>query len=345
MRARRTLKPNGQIIDRLMLKKGWTVASLANKAEDSKGNPMDPRTVWSVLRSQPAFRSTLARIADVLDVSVEEIVDNEAFEEEAPVIPPSTQELVDKLPVQYNSMDGAEMIFIGPGAFLMGDDNLDNNPRHTVTLFGYWIYKNLVTVGMYKKFCQETNRQMPPEPEYPDYHFNPNWSKEDHPIVNVTWNDAKAYCEWAGVRLPTEAEWERAARGIDRRIFPWGNAFDNSKLWCSVSTQRRGTTSVGEYGISPCGCTDMAGNVMQWCADWYDAKFWSSPLANLPHPQNQSLGERESRVLRGSPWDMIGDASIHDLFFRSAYRFWYNPTYWLHNLGFRCAAGPYFTRS
>ncbi len=165
-----------------------------------------------------------------------------------------------------NPKDGAEMVYIPAGPFIMGDDGIfkNLNPRRTVTLSGYWIYKNVVTVGMYKRFCQETGAKMP---DFPGY--NPDWSKEDHPVVWVTWENAMTYCQWAGVSLPTEAQWEKAARGIDGRTFPWGDTFDQSKVWDikNAGTSRTRTTAVGKYGLSVYGCSDMAGNVIQWCAD------------------------------------------------------------------------------
>lgn len=255
---------------------------------------------------------------------------------------------------KINPKDGATMIFIPAGPFLMGDDDdqikdvytgVRNNPRHTVTLSGYWIYRDLVTVGMYKKFCQETGRQMPPDPvihynpnlgkEEVLVHFNPKWEKEDQPIVNVSWEDAMAYCQWAGVALPTEAQWEKAARGADGRKFPWGDTFDASKLWFSKSAvgDAGGTHSVGELGVSPYGCTDMAGNVWQWCADYYDASFLGSPAALGPDPVNRNVGDQKERVLRGGAWN----CSSLDYLFRTAYRIHNAPIARFISIGFRCA--------
>jgi sulfatase modifying factor 1 len=210
--------------------------------------------------------------------------------------------------VRVNPKDGADMVFIPAGPFKMGDVDRSDNPRHTVTLSGYWIYKNVVTVKQYLKFCAATGHAKPSAPS-----FDPNWSKEDHPIVNVSWDDAKAYCDWAGVRLPTEAEWEKAARGTDGRKYPWGDAWDASKAWCSKSSfgDAGGTTAVGKYGISPYGLSDMAGNVWQWCADWYDADYWKSDHGADPTgPTSGSF-----RVLRGGSWDNVNPG-----YFRSASR-------------------------
>jgi len=237
--------------------------------------------------------------------------------------------------IKTNPKDGATMIWIPPGPFLMGDDDDEiidhfieghprNNPRRTVTLSGYYIDKNPVTVAMYRRFCVATNRTMPPEPSW-------GWL-DNHPMVNVSWDDATAYCDWAGVSLPTEAQWEKAARGTEGRKFPWGNDFDTGKLQC-VSRNRnvRSTAPVGSFpaGASPQGVLDMAGNVWQWCADWYDKDYArSSPSQDPPGP-----GSGTYRVLRGGCW---ADLTTSD--FRSANRGRNTPTSRDSLNGFRCVA-------
>src|ERR1017187_10304857 len=249
--------------------------------------------------------------------------------------------------VRKNPVDGAKMVYIPAGEFNMGDDDNDEikkwgNPRHTVKLSGYWMYKNLVTVGQYKAFCKATNRQMPPElptgsanvrgTAYAYVNFNPNWSKEDHPILMVNWNDAMAYAHWAKADLPTEAEWEKAARGADGRKYPWGDTFDARKLWCSKAAlfDAGGTHSVGQLGVSPYGCSDMAGNVKQWCKDWYDDDYCQADHGM--DPQGPDLGEK--RVVRGSAW--LCNISNPTLF-RTAYRDCFAPSGGLY-FGFRCVA-------
>lgn len=262
---------------------------------------------------------------------------------------------------KINPKDGAVMIWIPSGEFLMGDDDdqikdidtgVRNNPRHKVTLSGYWIYKDLVTVGMYKRFCQATSRQMPHEPEFPKgNYFNSNWSKEDHPMVDVSWDDAVAYCEWAGVTLPTEAQWEKTARGADGRLFPWGNTFDPNKLWASKSQfgDAGGTHRVGELGISPYGCTDMAGNVWQWCTDFYATDFWGSRLEESANPVNLSVGRKIYRVVRGGSWVSGAENGVRKSFrgrlaavcsFRASYRGWLVPGSRDGDVGFRGALTP-----
>ncbi len=215
--------------------------------------------------------------------------------------------------VWVNPKDGAEMIFIPAGAFQMGDEELanvsDQNGRRTMSLPGYWIYKNLVTVAQYRKFCNETGRQMPRAPMW-------GW-KSNHPVVNVSALDADAYCAWAGVRLPSEEEWEKAARGTDGRKYPWGNKWDPSRCQCSATIAGDATTAaVGSFpqGASPYGVLDMAGNVSQYTSSSFDTSH---------------------RVVRGGACD-CADPS----FFRSALRSPDDPNYSGKYVGFRGAAGP-----
>ena len=242
-----------------------------------------------------------------------------------------------------NPKDGAEVILIPAGAFDMGDDdpvikdyeqNIPNNPRHKALLSAFSIYKNLVTVGQYEKFCRETRRGMPRPPD-----FNPGWAKKDHPIVNVSWEWARAYCKWAGGDLPTEAQWEKAARGTDGRKYPWGNTFDTSKLWCSTAKagDAGGTAKAGNHpsGASPYGVLDMAGNVMQWCRDWYDADFSLSRPGMQANPLNEFEGDSKMRVLRGGSWNL----NI-PIVFRSAFRLRDNPINYDPSWGFRCVLPP-----
>ena len=214
---------------------------------------------------------------------------------------------------KVNPIDGAEMVLIPAGPFLMGDDDRENNKRRTVTLDASYVYKNVVTVRQYEGYCKATGIAMPDPPD-----FDPGWKNKDHPIVNVSWFDAMRYCEWAGVSLPTEQQWEKAARGTDGRQYPWGNTFDTSKLWCSKKQfgDAGGTTAVGRYTDSPYGLSDMAGNVWQWCADDYD-------------------GTGTCRVVRGGSWFGYDPEN-----FRCAYRNVLHPVNWTYYWGFRCVARP-----
>lgn len=233
---------------------------------------------------------------------------------------------------RINPKDGAEMVLIPAGKFPMGDSDIASNPRQTIRLNAYWIYTKPVTVAQYKKFCADTNRNMPPAPL-----FNSNWSKEDHPIVNVLWEDAADYAAWAGVRLPTETEWEKAARGIEGNRFPWGNEFDDISLWGSVNEKRAGTVPVGSYvkGASPYGVLDMAGNVWQWCADSVALKSKPNQPKGTPSPNAQKPVAGLLRILRGGSWS-DGDQAL----FRTSYRNWLRHDTRDNTNGFRCAAPP-----
>ncbi len=194
------------------------------------------------------------------------------------------------------------------GPFLMGstDDDqwADDNekPQHTVELSAYRIGRYPVTNLEYRAFVVASEYE-PPEDwdrdQYPD-------GKGDHPVVNVSWEDASAYCRWLAeatgrpYRLPTEAEWEKAARGQDGRLYPWGNEFEAAKL-NSAESGRDETTPVGQFspeGDSPYGAADMAGNVQEWCADWYDRAEYKrrseGAVQDLQGPE-----EGSGRVQRG----------------------------------------------
>jgi formylglycine-generating enzyme required for sulfatase activity len=221
------------------------------------------------------------------------------------------QKVVD---TKINPVDGALMLYVPAGAFTMGSKDSDKDvtereqPAHQVVLKGYWVYRNDVTVAQYRKFCKAAHRSMPGAPAW-------GWI-DSHPMVNVSWNDAQAYCAWAGTKLPTEAQWEKAARGTDGRIYPWGNKFDKSKCWTSENDATR-TKPVGSFpnGASPYGCLDMAGNVWEWCQDLCVYKF---PKRYRLHSIQRKLGDNQYkttpviytqnsppeifRALRGGAW-------------------------------------------
>jgi len=208
--------------------------------------------------------------------------------------------------------DGSVMVLVPAGEFLMGskddpDADDDELPQHTVYMSEFWIDKTEVTNEQYHRCvtagdCQASSYAG-------DDHFN----GADQPVVGVSWHDAKTYCEWAGKRLPTEAEWEKAARGTDGRKYPWGNSFDGSKVnFCDTNCELDWkdseandgypyTAPVGSYpgGASPYGALDMAGNVREWCQDWYDGDYYANPPQR--DPQGPSSGD--TRVIRGGSWD------------------------------------------
>jgi len=190
------------------------------------------------------------------------------------------------------------MIYIPPGKFIMGADDGDNDerPQHEVDLDDYWIGKYEVTFAQYDQYCDEIGKEKPDDK---------GWGRGNRPVIHVSYDDAAAYCVWLSrkteliFKLPTEAQWEKAARGTGGFVYPWGNHFDKNK--CNSKESGLGRTSpVGTYpsGKSTYGCMDMAGNVWEWCSDWYDSEYYKiSPAKN---PQGPVYGS--ARVLRGGGW-------------------------------------------
>jgi serine/threonine-protein kinase len=226
-------------------------------------------------------------------------------------------------------------IYVPAGDFLMGSSDADGmayaneKPQHTVTLAAFWMDQTFVTNGKYARCVQAKACNTPRSfsSNLHDHYYG-YAQYDDFPVINVTWNDAQAYCQWAGRRLPTEAEWEKAARGTDGRLYPWGNdppttdlADFGGKYWDVVKT--------GSYldDASPYGVLDMAGNAWQWVADWYAPDYYlHSPAAN---PSGPEAGQ--NRVLRG------GSYHYSETGIRSAYRFSKVPTYFDSETSFRCA--------
>ena len=218
--------------------------------------------------------------------------------------------------IRINPIDGAEMCYVHSCTFLMGSADTDGEaqpdekPQHRVSLDGYWIYKNSVTNDEYRKFLRWTKEHpdrekgFAGEPAYKDHTpllpKNKNGAGPDQPAAGIDWYDAYDYAAWAGCRLPTEAEWECAARGTDGRRYPWGDE------WLVDRANARGSgpgcsTNTGSYpqGASPCGCMDMAGNVWNWCMDWYDDQYYRS--AENTNPKGPPIGHL--RVMRGGSWN------------------------------------------
>lgn len=243
--------------------------------------------------------------------------------------------------------DGMIMFYIPEGKFEMGSENgnPDESPVHSVYLDAFWIDQTEVTNEKYK-MCEDAGACKHPEQgahlEIRDssatrerYYGNPKYA--DYPAIYVNFSQAENYCKWVGRRLPTEAEWEKAARGTDGRIYPWGNEPPNASL-LNFDGNVGDTTSAGSYpdGASPYGALDMAGNVWEWVADWYDDEYYSSsPLENPTGPETG-----EYFTMRGGSWKL----SERDV--RTSFRHWYIPPLLgnivvSHNYdGFRCAASP-----
>lgn len=230
------------------------------------------------------------------------------------------------------------MVSIAAGEFFMGCNKKvdqqcdgDEGSGKQVYLDAYAIDTNEVTVAEYRRCVQAGTCSTTGLTQYASCNWNQS-GRENHPINCVDWQQAQTYCQWAGKRLPTEAEWEKAARGTDERIYPWGNEWDKNKA--NVGTS--GTTAVGLYpaGKSPYAVYDMAGNVWEWVQDWHAADYYNQgPARNPKGPDSETL-----RVLRGGSW--LDDPWAA----RVSGRHWLGPGYrWgapgarLDNIGFRCA--------
>lgn len=240
----------------------------------------------------------VARVQALLEVSPDEAIPGELAR--------AKREAEEKARRPIWQQIGIEMVTIPAGEFLNGDK------KERVHLPEYRLARTPVTNAQYRAFVEATGQRAPDHwgggriPE----------GKEDHPVVEVSWEDAQAFCRWAGCRLPAEREWEKGARGTDGREYPWGDKWEEGRC-NSVEAGIRGTTPVGRYpeGASPYGLLDMAGNVWEWCEDWYDA-------------------DRNFKVLRGGSWGDLWH------YVRAANRLYYYPGNRLNIFGFRCAVSP-----
>ena len=233
--------------------------------------------------------------------------------------------------------DGKEMVLIPAGSFEMGDHfsegNEDELPVHRVTLDAFYMDTHEVTVGQFKQFVNQTG-----------YDYDHMWDDvakyspgDDYPMIYVNWNDATAYAEWAGKRLPTEAEWEYAARGgLVGQRYVWG---DDEKLardyanyeWVEGKDKWELCSPVGSFKPNGYGLYDMAGNVLEWCADRYDGNYYTNSPANNPQGREDSI--YKYRVLRGGSWLALTNS------LRVAYRPIDNPNSRYIYYGFRCVSG------
>jgi eukaryotic-like serine/threonine-protein kinase len=228
--------------------------------------------------------------------------------------------------MQVSEKDGMVQVYVPAGDFLMGAvdsdkyASSDEKPQHTVYLDAFWIDKTEVTNILYQK-CVKAGACINTSESHNQ--------GANYPVIRVNWNQASAYCKWVGRRLPSEAEWEKAARGTDGRLYPWGNTGDCLKApfyGCGPWEGPRGTDAVGSYpdGASPYGVLDMAGTVWEWVNDWYDETYYQdSPDSN---PEGPSSGAYH--VLRGSSWvdkGRLDRASGRDMYLL------------IYSFGFRCA--------
>jgi len=241
--------------------------------------------------------------------------------------------------------DKMPMMLIPAGKAPIGrnDEALDARPQHIVALDAFLIDKYLVTNRMFSQFLNEMGNQTEGGTKwYDDMAKNArlklsgnSWfvmrTFSEHPIVSVSWYGATAYCRWAGGRLPTEAEWEKAARGMDDRIYPWGNQPPSYEV-ANFQGYQVSTSPVGTFpkGASIYGLLDMAGNVWEWVSDWYGHDYYAHSLLINPHGPDKGV----TKVMRGGSWFNI------DRHLKVSYRSYCNPATRTANLGFRCVVNP-----
>jgi eukaryotic-like serine/threonine-protein kinase len=245
-------------------------------------------------------------------------------------VPPNSPASITAHATLLSPNDGMTLLIIPAGDFSMGAiSHTDEEPVHMVHLDSYWIDRTDVTNAMYARCVYEGSCQVPDRPNsytrkpyFGDSHFG------NFPVIYVTWDDANSYCKWAGGRLPTEAEWEKAARGTDARVYPWGNQLPDTTM-LNYYYVVGDTSAVGSSAadISAYGVLDMAGNIREWVADWYDSAYYAKSTGS--NPLGPATGA--DRVVRGGSW------LANEFFIRSALRIFYPPDSAFFNLGFRCA--------
>ncbi|MEE4193877.1 MAG: formylglycine-generating enzyme family protein [Anaerolineae bacterium] len=262
---------------------------------------------------------------------------------------------------QTRAADGMVMVYVPAGTFHMGSPLSErSSPTHRVTLDAFWIDQTEVTNTMFADFLNEMGNQNEDgvdwwEPgagsrgvvyghiDEDEGVFSPEPGYENHPMVEISWYGAAAYCEWAGGRLPTEAEWEYAARGPEALLYPWGNEFDGTLVnYCDTNCTYDWKDAayddgypewapVGSYpdGASWCGAYDMAGNIWEWVQDWWTENYSTpTPLEDPMDPQTGTL-----YVVRGASW--FDDRSAMQVFTRTGLT---PSSYRMHWVGFRCVS-------
>ena len=249
---------------------------------------LDGRTKDSLARELVRYMERVGRVGEL--VTMQQQVEKH---DPLPIISPNQLTDQRSLPVinyRIHEKSGIELIRIPAGPFTYGKNKLK------IELSDYWISRTPVTNSEYKRFLDANPGHRVPGVDGHRVDIC-NWDeksrefpagKANHPVTLVSWEDARDFCNWSGLRLPTEQEWEKAARGMDGRIYPWGDAAPTAD-YCNFDENVGSTTPVGKYsprGDSPYGCADMAGNVLEWTLSWQ--------------------GKREVRIVRGSSWDAHG---------------------------------------
>lgn len=299
--------------------------------------------------SQASATPTFDAIATALALTIKQTEESEmntSQVSETPINPPENAQPGEPW---IRPADGMQMVFVPGGTFLMGSSSSVDNiaqgnefPQHNVMLSSFWIDKTEVTNEQFVMFLNDLRNQEFNSTawlgidtsnvliEYNGTSYSPKAGFGNHPVVNVSWYEARAYCEWVGGSLPTEAQWEYVARGMDGRIYPWGDQFDSSRVnSLGLADGYEMTAPSGSYspkGDSWVGAADMVGNVSEWVADWYESNYENGLTNNPIGP-----GFGDYKVLRGGGWN--GERRH----LRIANREIARPESRSNNIGFRCA--------
>lgn len=241
---------------------------------------------------------------------------------------------------RIRTVDGATMLRVEAGAFVRGssEGDEDESPARTVHVTAFWIDRLEVSVAQYERCVAASACRPPPAAPNKAATAECNWGhadRRDHPVNCVTWQEAVDYCRWAGAALPTEAQWEKAARGSDARRYPWGS----EQATCEHTVMpQRGVAGCGRKTTwpvgtkprdeSPFGVRDMSGNVREWVADHYGEKYYATS------PDRDPTGPERgwAKTLRGGSWEVHNDQHM-----RAANRYRFKPDFRFHGAGFRCA--------
>ena len=266
-----------------------------------------------------------------------------------PTVTPIPTATAIEIVTQISPKDGMVLVYVAEGEFKMGSARTEDPetleeelPQHIVYLDAYWIDQTEVSNAQYAMCVADGDTCTKPKEIFSltrsSYYDNEQYA--NYPVIFVSWDQAAGYCAWAGRRLPTEAEWEKAARGPEGRIYPWGNTFDGTLAnYCDINCINGWkddryddgyveTSPVGDYplGASVYGALDMAGNVYEWVADWY------GPYSRISQVNPTGPPSGQEHIIRGGAW---GDDFVH---VRAAVRSHINvPDYWVNFIGFRCA--------
>ncbi len=303
----------------LMVTLGWTTSEVLGAGQPEE----EPDTTT---QNNPSLSSEPEGV----------IPDNGKFETIQPMLNDLFSVFLPQI-IKNNVLSG--MVLIPAGEFSMGCDANHNDgnaclsdqvPLHTVYLDTFMIDKYEVTNAQYA-LCVASGVCSEPDFDYSygrqSYYNDPTYT--NYPVIYVSWSDAATYCSWVNKRLPTEAEWEKAARGASVRAYPWGDMTASCSLangnWCVDDTSKVGAYSAG---ASPYGVFDMAGNVWEWVSDWYLLGYYSN--SSYANPTGPSTGSY--KVIRGGSWDNSFDSLL------TAYRDYFHPDFTGNNFGFRCAS-------